>query len=154
MVNKFLSLSRWGPVRTPGLNAPLIRFQISALYILFACLCSPTYPFFSLLFLTYLLPYLSFPLKIDPLRFRAGCHKRRLNLALVFLCLFCVVVHFFWLVNACFCCVRFSFFHAKPRELLVVPQTVYCYFWAYLFSFILFSFSVFTLFSCRFRAVD
>ena len=30
-------------------------------------------------------------------------------------------------------------------------QTVYCYFWAYLFS--TFSFSVFTLFSCRFRAV-
>jgi len=31
-----------------------------------------------------------------------------------------------------------------------IPQTVYCYFWAYLF--LLFSFSVFTLFSCRFRA--
>ena len=31
-------------------------------------------------------------------------------------------------------------------------QTVYYYFWAYLFS--TFSFSVFTLFSCRFRAVD
>ena len=25
------------------------------------------------------------------------------------LCLFCVVVHFFWSMNACFCCVRFSF---------------------------------------------
>jgi len=25
------------------------------------------------------------------------------------LCLFCVVVHLFWLVNVCFCCVRFSF---------------------------------------------
>jgi len=25
------------------------------------------------------------------------------------LCLFCVVVHFFWLVNVCLCCVRFSF---------------------------------------------
>ena len=37
-------------------------------------------------FLTYLLPYLSFPLRIDPLRFQAGCCKRRLNLALVFLC--------------------------------------------------------------------
>jgi len=33
---------------------------------------------------TYLLPYLSFPLRIDPLRFQAGCRKRRLNLALVF----------------------------------------------------------------------
>jgi len=37
-------------------------------------------------FLTYLLPYLSFPLRIDPLRFQVGCCKRRLNLALVFLC--------------------------------------------------------------------
>ena len=34
-----------------------------------------------------------------------GCHKRRLNLALVF----CVIVHFFSLVNVCFCCARFSF---------------------------------------------
>jgi len=25
------------------------------------------------------------------------------------LCLYCVVVHFFWLVNVCFCCVRFCF---------------------------------------------
>ena len=33
-----------------------------------------------------------------------------------------------------------------------IPQIVYCYFWACLFS--TFSFSVFTLFSCRFRAVD
>jgi len=31
---------------------------------------------------------------IEPLCFQAGCHKRRLNLALVFLCLFCVVVFF------------------------------------------------------------
>jgi len=40
-------------------------------------------------------PYLSFPLRIDPLRFQAGGHKMRLNLALVFWCLFCVVVRFF-----------------------------------------------------------
>jgi len=26
-----------------------------------------------------------------------------------FLCLFCVVVHLFGFVNACFCCVRFCF---------------------------------------------
>ena len=32
---------------------------------------------------------------IGPLRFQAGCRSRRLNLALVLLCLFCVVVHFF-----------------------------------------------------------
>ena len=30
----------------------------------------------------------------------------------------CVVVHFFWLMNACFCFVRFSFFHTKPRDWL------------------------------------
>ena len=40
------------------------------------------------------------------------------NAAFSFLCLFCVVVHFFWLVNACFCCFRFSFFHTKPRDWL------------------------------------
>ena len=61
-------------------------------------------------FLHFFLSYLSFPLRIDPLHFQAGCRKMRLNLALVFLYLFCVVEHFFWLVNACFCCVRFSFF--------------------------------------------
>ena len=42
----------------------------------------------------YLSPqYLSFPLRIDPLCFQAGCRKKRLNLALV-LCV-CIVVHFF-----------------------------------------------------------
>jgi len=39
-------------------------------------------------FLTYLLPWLSFPLRIEPLRFQAGCRKRRLNLALVFVFIF------------------------------------------------------------------
>jgi len=38
--------------------------------------------------------------RIGPLQ--AGCYRRWLNLAFVF----CVVVHFFWLVNACFCCVK------------------------------------------------
>ena len=67
-------------------------------------------------FLTYLLPYLSVPLRIDPLRFQSECPKRRLNLALVF----CVAVHFLWFVNVCFCRVRFSFFHTgmKPRDWL------------------------------------
>ena len=44
--------------------------------------------------------------------------QKRLNLALAFLRLFCVVAHFFWLLNECFCCVRFSFFHTKPRDWL------------------------------------
>ena len=110
-----------------GHSAPLIRclfrhyIHIVCLFISYA---SPLVLFPSL-FLTYLLPYLSFPLRItyhirlletvqpqlriDPLCFQARCRDRWLNLALVFLCLFCVVVHFFWLVNVCFCCVRFSF---------------------------------------------
>jgi len=33
--------------------------------------------------------------------------KEATKRALVFLCLFCVVVHFFRLVNTCFCCVKF-----------------------------------------------
>jgi len=53
---------------------------------------------------------------IGSLHFHAGCCRRQLNLALVF-CLFCIVVHFFWLVNVWFCCVRL-FFHTKPRNLL------------------------------------
>jgi len=70
----------------PGCNAPLIHFfSILALYIV--CLCTSyasPHIFFSSLFLTYLLPYLSFPLRIDPRCFQAGCRKRRLHLALVF----------------------------------------------------------------------
>jgi len=73
------------------------------IYIYIVCLfisyASPLILFPSL-FLTYL-----FPLRIDPLHFQAGCRKRRLNLALVF----CVVVHFFWFVNACICCAWLSF---------------------------------------------
>ena len=82
------------PMQAPWLNVSLIRFFfISALYILFACLyphLSLGLSFFLHFFLTYLLPYLSLPLRIDPLRFHAGCRKRRFNLALVFSCLFCV----------------------------------------------------------------
>ena len=71
------------------------------------------------MFLTYLLPNLSFSLRIDLVRFQAGCYKRRLNQAFVFLCLFCVVVRFLWLVNACFCCVLgLVFFNTKPRDWL------------------------------------
>ena len=97
----------------PGRNAPLIWFLMSALYF-FACLYR-TLPhlFFSLhFFLTYLLSYLSFPLRTDPISFQAGCRKRLLNLAFnffVFILCCRLVLHFFWLVNAWFCCVKFSF---------------------------------------------
>jgi len=61
---------------------------------LFACL----YRLLSHLSFFSLFPYLLiFSFEIDPLCFQAGCRKRRPNLALVFVCLFCVVVHFFWL---------------------------------------------------------
>jgi len=55
-----------GAIRAPGRNVPLIRFFILVLYISFASyiVCFATYTFF--FFLTYLLPYLSFPLRIDP----------------------------------------------------------------------------------------
>ena len=71
------------PVQALGCNAPLIWFLISALYILFACLCFPACPFSSL-FLTCFLSCSSLPLRIDPLLFQAGCRKRQLNVALVF----------------------------------------------------------------------
>ena len=55
-----------GAVWALGRNVPLIRFFILMLYISFASyiVCFATYTFF--FFLTYLLPYLSFPLRIDP----------------------------------------------------------------------------------------
>ena len=62
--------------------------------------CFSTCPFF------FSFPYLSFPLRIDPLHLRASSRKGRLNLALVF----CVVVRFFWSASVRFCRVRFSFF--------------------------------------------
>ena len=85
-----------GPVRAPGHDSPLIRVFTLVLYIMFACLYRifPT-SFFSLF--PYLFPSLSFPLRIDPLRFQTRCLIRQLNLALVF----CVVVHFFdWWMRA------------------------------------------------------
>ena len=73
-----------------GVIRPRFNFWF---WLLFTCLYRmlPHLSFLLHFFLTYLLPYLSFPLRIDPLCFQAGCRKRRLNVALVF----CVVVHFF-----------------------------------------------------------
>jgi len=92
-----------GPVWTQGCNAPLIRFLILVLYISFACLYHmlPHKSFFLYFFLTYLLPYLSFPLRTDPLHFQAECRKRQRNLALVF-CVFtlCCSAFFDWCMRA------------------------------------------------------
>jgi len=90
---KLYSLYAESPMRAPGHNALVIRFfDFGVIYIvcLFLSYASPLVLFSSLF------PYLSlFLLRIDPLHFQARCRKRRLNLALVFLCLFCVVVYFF-----------------------------------------------------------
>ena len=122
-----------GPIRAPGHNVPLIRFLVLALYIyiLFACLYRifPHLSFFLHFFLTHLLLYLSFPLRIDPLHFQVGCRKRWLNLALFF----CAVVHFFWLANVCFCGVRFSFFSMPSQEICFgkrVQNDLFCVEWA------------------------
>jgi len=40
------------------------------------------------------------------------------------LCLFCVVIHFFWLVNVCICCVRFSF--SIPSQEICLGNIVLC----------------------------
>ena len=74
-----------------------------------------TYPFFlSFSLLISSLTYL-FLLRIDPLRLQAVCHKRRLNLALVFW----VYLSSFPLISDCvLLCVSFSFFHTKPRDWL------------------------------------
>jgi len=75
-------------------------FDFGSVYIFFACLyfMLPT-SFFLHFFLTYLVPYLSFPLRIDPLRFQAGCRKRQLNLALVFFAFVCCSM--FLLIGEC-----------------------------------------------------
>jgi len=84
-------------------RAPLIQFfDFGAIYTvcLFISYASSLILFIHF-FLTHFLPYLSFPLRIHPLRFQTGCRKRRLNLALVFLCLFCVLVVHFLSIGEC-----------------------------------------------------
>ena len=63
------------PVRTSWHNAPLIHLLILALYVLFTWLLLTSF-FLYLFFLTYLLPYLPFPLRISPLHFQTGSCKR------------------------------------------------------------------------------
>ena len=69
--------------RAPRRNAPLIPLLISALFILFACL----YRMLPHLSFSFTFPYLSltlplyFSLRIDSLRFQAGCRKWWLKLA-------------------------------------------------------------------------
>jgi len=69
---------------------------------MFACLyCTlPQFFFFLYFFLSDLLPYLSFPLRIHPFRFQAGCHKGWLNLGLVFF-VFILCCNTFVLIGGC-----------------------------------------------------
>jgi len=84
-------------MRALGYNGPLIQFLILALYVVCACLYHMLLHFFLRLhfFLTYLITYLSFPLRMGPLRFQAGCRKRRLKPGFSFLVFICVGVHLF-----------------------------------------------------------
>jgi len=126
---QFWTLWSTRPVRAPRCNVPLIQFfYFGAIYIdcLFISYAS-TLIFFSSLFSYLSPPLLIFPLRIDPLHFQAGCFNRRLNLAWVFLCIFCLVVHFFWLVNACFCCVRCSLFPTLSQKKWPVLCWVDCH---------------------------
>ena len=62
------------PTRDPGRNAPLIQFLDFGAVRLFISYALLT--FFLHFFFTYLLPYLSFPLRTDPVRFQARRYKR------------------------------------------------------------------------------
>ena len=90
-------------------------FWLCICCLLVYIVCFPTYLFSSLF------SYLSPPLLIFPFENRPapfpGCPARRLNLALVFFRLFCVVVHFFWLLNACYSCVRFNFYFLPSQAI-------------------------------------
>jgi len=78
-------------------------------------------PWFGFLFISYASPLVLFfftfsvltssltYLFIDfaPFLGRMSCRAAKPGFS--FSCLFCVVLHFFWLATACFCCVRFGF---------------------------------------------
>jgi len=67
------------------------RFLCYMYCLLVYIICFPHLSFYPNFFHIYLFHYLSFPLRIDPLHFQAGCRKRRLN-GFSFLCLFCDAV--------------------------------------------------------------
>jgi len=88
---------------------PFYPSSLSSFLMLFS------YLFTSLL--VYLLTYFATPSRIDLFRFPAGCHRRRPNLALVFLGSFYVVVYFVMNVCLLLLCL-FKFFITKPRDWL------------------------------------
>ena len=82
------------PVRAPGHNVPLIRFDFGAIYVvcqfsLYSML--PHLSFFLHFFLTYLLSYLSFPSRIDPLHFQARQMSQKATKSGFIFCVYFVV---------------------------------------------------------------
>ena len=74
------------------------RHYIHVYCFLVHIVCFSSYPFLHF-FRTYLLPYLPFLFRIDPLHFQAGCLRRRLKLALVFVFILCCST--FLLIGEC-----------------------------------------------------
>ena len=96
------AISHWipsaaAPCRLRGVMRPWFDFWFRRdIYCLLVYMvCSPTYPFF------FTFPCLSPPLLVfsfeNPLCFHAGCRKRRLNLALVFVFILCCSTFDWWL---------------------------------------------------------
>ena len=101
--------------RLQGVLCPWFDFWFRRYIISFACLYVSSI-FFLNFFLTHLLPYLSFPLKIDPHRFQVGCRKRRLKLSLVFVFIFlCCGTFFDWRMHA-FAVLGLVFFPYQARS--------------------------------------
>ena len=88
-----------------GVTRPLI-FAFSTIYIVCMFIPYASPPILFCLLFSYLL--VSPPLLIFFL-WESTRSVSRPDVALVFRCLFCVAVHFFWFVNVCFCCVTFGF---------------------------------------------
>ena len=111
----------WTTLRNPALGNRVCATFTFIGYIV--CLFTS---YASLFILFSLFPYLSpplltFPLRIDPLRFQARCRKRRLNLALVFLFILCCSR--FLLIDECvllLCSVQF--FSIPSQEIGSITQ--------------------------------
>ena len=116
MIMIFLLL---GPSAALGRNVPLIRLLISMLHtcILLACLYRMLLDlsFFFTFFLSSLLLIFFFENRPAPFSGRMS-YKRQLNLALIFF-VFISCCSTFLLVNACFCCDRFSLFPFQAKRL-------------------------------------
>jgi len=103
-------------------------FNFGTIYIV----CIVCFVSFFLLhfFLTYLLPYLSFPLRIDPLLFQAWCRKRWLNLAFFCVCFVLQYISCDWWMRT-FVMLGLGFSQTKPGDWLgeTSPKWLFCVEW-------------------------